>query len=124
PAGPLRAGRAPLGPPPPPRRPSFLGGRGGGVGLLVRGVRAVLDNAPRLTAPRPRHYLALATVVVGVGLLVGSVVGRARWMILLGFFLVPSLLVSPIAEVEWERELVHQYTPTRSEERRVGKECR
>lgn len=89
---------APAGPPPPR---SILGRLTVGVGLLALGALAVADNLTTLVNPQPRHYLALATVAVGTGLLVGAWVGRARWMILLGVLLVPPLLVSPMAEFDW-----------------------
>lgn len=76
-----------------------------GMGLLALGVLAVIDNVTTLVDPQPRHYLALATVILGAGLLTGAFVGRARWMILLGVFLIPPLLVSPAAEVNWNRDL-------------------
>ena len=112
PAGPVPYEPAPVGPPPPTEPPSILGRLTIGVGLLALGMMAVLDNLTPLIDPRPRHYLALATVVLGMGLLIGAFVGRARWMILLGFFLVPSLLGSPVAEVEWETEFVREFAPT------------
>lgn len=92
----------PAPPPPPPPPPSILGRLTIGMALLALGVMAVIDNATDLVDPRPRHYLALATVVLGLGLLTGALAGRARWMILLGIFLVPPLVASPAAEVDWE----------------------
>ncbi len=50
---------------------------------------------------QPRHYLALAVTIIGIGLLVGSVLGRARWLILLGVIMVPTLLFSPVFESNW-----------------------
>lgn len=79
--------------------------------MLALGVLAVIDNVTDLVDPRPRHYLALATVVLGIGLLTGAFVGRARWMILLGIFVVPPLLASPVAEVEWEGRLERIISP-------------
>ena len=73
---------------------------------------AVLDNLTSLINPEPRHYMALATVVLGLGLIVGGFAGRARWLILIGFFVVPPLLVSPAAEVDWEEGLTRRFAPT------------
>lgn len=87
-----------------------------GLGLLALGVLAVIDNVTNLVDPQPRHYLALATVIVGAGLLTGAFVGRARWMILLGIFLLPPLLVSPAAEVNWNRDLDRTIRPASLQE--------
>ncbi len=92
-------------PPPKPKETSYLGRITIGVALVSLGVLAILDNIPGLPIePQPRHYIALATVVVGLGLIVGGFVGRARWLILIGALLVPTLLFSPVFEYEWNSE--------------------
>ena len=90
-------------PPPKPKETSYLGRITIGVVLVSLGVLALLDNIPGLPIePQPRHYIALATVVVGLGLMVGGFVGRARWLILIGALLVPTLLFSPVFEYDWD----------------------
>lgn len=42
--------------------------------------------------------------------------GRARWMILLGIFVIPPLLASPATEVEWEGRLERLVTPAELDE--------
>lgn len=74
-----------------------------GVMLLGLGALALLDNIDAVPIDAdPRHYLALAVTVLGVGLLVGSFAGRARWLILVGVILVPTLIFSPAFEYDWE----------------------
>lgn len=86
-----------------PREKSILGRLTIGVMLLGMGVLALLDNVDSLLIDaRPRHYLALAVTILGVGLLVGSIAGRARWLILVGAILVPTLIFSPVFEYEWD----------------------
>lgn len=89
----------PSRPPAKPKQTSILGRLTIGVMLLALGVLAVLDNIETLPIDAaPRHYMALAVSVVGVGLLVGSVAGRARWLILIGAIMVPTLMFSPVFE--------------------------
>jgi phage shock protein PspC (stress-responsive transcriptional regulator) len=102
----------PAEPPPPPPPPSQLGRITLGVALFALGVMAVADNLSHVISPQPRHYLALATVVIGLGLVTGGWMGRARWMILLGFFLIPALLVSPVAELDSRGDLDRFIRPT------------
>jgi len=49
-------------------------------------------------------------VVLGLGLLVGSVWGRARFLILIGVVLVPTLIMTPIADF-WQGQAT-QVTPS------------
>jgi phage shock protein PspC (stress-responsive transcriptional regulator) len=89
-------------PPAKPRESSILGRLTIGVMLLGMGVLALLDNVAGIPIDAdPRHYLALAVTILGVGLLVGSFVGRARWLILVAVILVPTMLFSPAFEYDW-----------------------
>lgn len=89
-------------PPAAPREHSLLGRLTFGVMLLGLGVLALLDTIETIPIDaHPRHYLALAVTILGVGLLVGSIAGRARWLILVGAIMVPTLMFSPVFEYEW-----------------------
>ena len=113
PSGDSPAGGTPTPPPTPvatppdlpparPRESSILGRLTLGVMLLGLGVLAILGNIDGLAVDAdPRHYLALAVTILGIGLLVGSIAGRARWLILLGVILVPTLMFSPVFEQDW-----------------------
>ena len=91
--------------PKPPRERSYLGRITIGVILIGMGVLAILDNIPALALePQPRHYMALAVTILGLGLVVGGFVGRARGLILLGIVLVPTMLFSPVFEYNWNSE--------------------
>jgi hypothetical protein len=88
-----------------PREKSLLGRITIGVMLIALGVLAVLDNIPNIPLePEPRHYMALAVTILGLGLLVGGFVGRARWLILVGVIVVPTMLFSPVFEYEWNSD--------------------
>lgn len=88
-----------------PKPRSVLGRLTVGFMILAVGVLAVLDNMASVSVDaEPRHYMALAVTILGLGLLVGSVWGSARWLILLGVVLVPTLLFSPAFEVNWTSE--------------------
>jgi phage shock protein PspC (stress-responsive transcriptional regulator) len=95
-----------------PKERSILGRITIGVMLLAMGVLAILDNLSGVPIDaEPRHYLALAATILGVGLLVGAFIGRARWLIVVAVVLLPTLLLSPVFEYEWESEsfdVVHQ----------------
>lgn len=92
---------APVRPPKPrPRRPrSILGQLTLAAMLIGVGGLALLDVA-NVLYPDPVHYLAVAVGVVGGGLLVGTLFGRARWLIFVGLFLAPFLLVASLVS-EW-----------------------
>ncbi len=90
---------------PRPRETSYLGRITIGVLLVALGVLAILDNIPGIPIePQPRHYVALALTILGVGLIVGGFVGRARWLIIPAAILIPTMLFSPAFEYEWTSE--------------------
>ncbi|HEU4916554.1 MAG TPA: PspC domain-containing protein [Acidimicrobiia bacterium] len=90
---------------PRPRETSYLGRITIGVLLVGLGILAILDNIPGIPIePQPRHYVALALTIVGLGLIVGGFVGRARWLIIPAAILIPTLLFSPAFEYEWTNE--------------------
>ncbi len=97
PAAPTEAPVAPEAPAPAPRRPrrrrSILGRLTFGALFITIGVMAVLD-AGGLTRPALRHYAVAMVLVVGVGLLIGSVFGRSRGLIVFGISLLPFLVAS------------------------------
>jgi len=85
-----------------PKETSFLGRLTLGFMLLGVGVLALLDAIPAIEIfPEPRHYLALSVTIIGVGLLVGAIWGRARWLIIVAVVLIPTLLFSPVFEWDW-----------------------
>jgi len=88
-----------------PKERSILGRLTMGLMLLGLGTLAFLDNVPAIPIdPAPRHYMALAVTILGVGLLVGAFAGRARWLILVGAVLIPTLFLSPVFEWDWNSE--------------------
>ncbi len=86
-----------------PRESSILGRLTIGFMLVGLGVLAALDNLTGVPIDaEPRHYMALAVTILGIGLLVGTFAGRARWLILVGVILVPTMMFSPIFEYDWD----------------------
>lgn len=77
------------------RQSSFLGRATLALGFLAVGALAVADVGEWLF-PEPVHYLALMLAVAAVGLLAGAVVGRARWLIVIGVLLTPAVLVASV----------------------------
>lgn len=77
--------------PPPPRETSMLGRITVAFGLIVLASMALVDLAFDSVAIQPVHYIATAVAVLGLGLVVGGFVGRARWLILIGVILLPVL---------------------------------
>ncbi len=104
-------------PPPPPtptppqlpparqRETSFLGRLTIGAVMIGLGTLAILDNIDSLAIDaQPRHYVALAVTIIGIGLLVGGFIGRARWLIIVAAVLIPTLIFSPAFEYDWSTD--------------------
>ncbi|MEN8234546.1 MAG: PspC domain-containing protein [Actinomycetota bacterium] len=88
---------APSPPPPPrPRRPrSILGRLTVAATLMGVGGLALLDVA-EILYPEPVHYMALTVALIGAGLLVGALFGRARWLIVVGLLLLPPMWLANV----------------------------
>ncbi|SCG54685.1 PspC domain-containing protein [Micromonospora coxensis] len=99
-AGPPAPPPPPVRPPKPPKRPrerSALGAITFSLIFLALGVVAILD----LLGVFPigaAAYFAAALATIGLGLLVGTWFGRARWLIALGLVTAAALGVATVAE--------------------------
>jgi phage shock protein PspC (stress-responsive transcriptional regulator) len=80
---------------------SILGRMTLGTIFIVLGTMLVLDTSG-VIRPAFTHYLATAVAIVGAGLLVGSVYGRSRGLIVLGLLLVPVMLASSVVTAEFD----------------------
>lgn len=87
--------------PPVPRRRSALGALTLGVVLIAEGIAAALDlgGAVHVTLVQ---YLALALTLLGAGIAVGTVWGRARWLVAPALLLIPFVVVASVIKVPFE----------------------
>lgn len=98
--------------PRPRRAPSMLGRYTMAAMLIGVGVLALLDNAGALF-PDARHYLALAVAIVGAALLVGSIWGRSRLLIVAGLFLSFMMGIAAVGTaVDGFTDEVRTFAPT------------
>jgi len=104
----------PSTPPPPPRTPqeagwvepapaaarrrSVLGPVTIALALIAAGVAAGLDSADVITLDASQ-VTAVALAVLGLGLLVGTLVGRARWLLLVALLLLPVVVGGSLVRV-------------------------
>jgi hypothetical protein len=84
-------------PPVPARQSSVLTRSTVGLALVAVGVLWLLRVAGMLVVA-PGHLLATSLLVVGLGLLVGSIAGRGRGLIGIGLVLLPLVLVAQLLQ--------------------------
>jgi phage shock protein PspC (stress-responsive transcriptional regulator) len=85
----------------PRRERSILGRLTIGTVFIALGAMLVLDTSD-VIRPAFSHYAAVAVAIVGGGLLVGSVYGRSRGLIVLGFLLIPVMFASSVVTAEFD----------------------
>lgn len=90
-------------PPKAPKPKSALGRITFAAMLIGVGTLALIERMAAGVDFVPRHYLALLLGITGIGLLVGTWMGRARGLIVVGILLVPLLALSPLAELDYSR---------------------
>lgn len=95
----VEAHAAPAVAPRPPKPRSILGRLTIAATLIALGGLALFDVA-KVLYPDPVHYLAVAVGVIGGGLLIGTLFGRARWLAFVGLLLVPFLFVASVVS-DW-----------------------
>jgi hypothetical protein len=99
---------APPPPPPSPRTPSVLGPVTVSVMMIALGVLAGVDASGADVAAAA--YPALALLVIGLGLLVGTWYGRSRGLIALGVLaalaLPPTIAADVVHPTDWQRDRV------------------
>lgn len=85
-------------PPVPPRERSVLGRLTLALAFLAVGGGYLLDQLGVIATFSLRDALATGLLVVGLGLVVGTWVGRARWLILVGLSLLPFVVAASLAQ--------------------------
>ncbi len=80
-------------PPRPPKPRSILGRVTLALSLFSVAIAAIVNNLLD-SGLNAGHYLAIALLVVGLGLVVGTFFGRARWLSLIGLLLLPFVVAS------------------------------
>jgi phage shock protein PspC (stress-responsive transcriptional regulator)/predicted membrane protein len=78
--------------------PSPLGRITVGVAIISLGLLAVIDRFTPAMDAEPRHYFALAVTILGLGILTGAFVGKARWLIPIGLLLLPPMIGTSVAD--------------------------
>jgi phage shock protein PspC (stress-responsive transcriptional regulator) len=86
-------------PPPPPKERSILGRLTLSVAAIVVGVLIGWNAATDSDVPA-QAVIASALAVVGIGLVVGAVIGRARWLVVWGIVLVLLASAAAFADVQ------------------------
>jgi len=87
-------------PSPARREPSLLGRAVVGAAALAVGIALLLDNTDVLNVT-PKGVVAVLLLIVGTGLVIGTWIGRARWLIIPG--LVLTLLLALLAILpDWQ----------------------
>ncbi|RPI20639.1 MAG: PspC domain-containing protein [Actinobacteria bacterium] len=98
--------------PPRPRQRSLLGRLTLAAVLVALGTLGILAAAD-LVSVAPVHFAAAALGIIGLGLLIGSVAGRARWLAVIGVLLVPFVLVMDVLPTTWSSQVGERsYAPT------------
>jgi hypothetical protein len=103
----------------PPRERSPLGWIALGVAMLLVGGATIAQNLGAVDL-RIVRFPALGLLVIGAGLLVGTFVGRARWLILPGILLVPVALAFSVITVPLEGGIGDMYVHPSSVDRIPG----
>lgn len=87
--------------PPEPRRPrSTLGRWTIALTFIGVGILGLIDAFVPDVDFAARHYVGSVLAGLGVGLVVGAWIGRARGLVFLGVLLIPALIVSPLSEFD------------------------
>lgn len=102
--------------PRPPRERSYLGRLAVATAMIVVGVMGVGHSAGWFE-PTLRHYAAAILVVFGGALLISSLFGRARGLIVVGLVMAPLLISMALLKVPFEGGFGDvRYTPTNATE--------
>ncbi len=87
--------------PQPPKESSPLGRFALATAFIVVGVMGVGHSAGWLD-PTLRHYAAAILIVFGAALLISTLFGRARWLIVIGLIMSPLLISMALLKVPFE----------------------
>jgi phage shock protein PspC (stress-responsive transcriptional regulator) len=90
-------------PPKPPKERSALGAATFSLIPVVIGLVAIADLL-NLFKVQPSTYFAAILFVIALGLLVGTWLGRARWLIFLGLAMAAAVGIASIAETQIARD--------------------